>query len=197
MDAKLIPVIKKNLEEILAMNQAMIQDEAFIRVIEAVAIRTHQSLSQGGKLMLVGNGGSAAEAQHIAAEFVNHFSFDRPALAAIALTTDSSVMTSIGNDRNFDQVFSRQIYALGKPGDILFAYSTSGESKNILEAIQAANSMNIFTAGFSANNSKHFIDLCDTVIQIPSDKTPHVQEGHLMVGHIISGIVEHLFFSKQ
>jgi D-sedoheptulose 7-phosphate isomerase len=189
--------IRKNLDELKTMIELMNQDERFMSDIQDVAKKTHDELAKGGKLLLAGNGGSAAEAQHIAAEFVNHFSFDRPPLAAIALTTDTSVLTSIGNDRNFDQIFSRQLRALGRPGDVLFAYSTSGKSKNILEVIQAARSMKIYTVGFTGLGGEHLKKICDAVISIPSSRTPHIQEGHLIVGHIISEIVEQQFFSRK
>ena len=194
MESKTLSTIRTNFDELKIMLEIMNHDEQFMRDIENVANKTHEELAKGGKLLLAGNGGSAAEAQHIAAEFVNHFSFDRPPLAAIALTTDSSVLTSIGNDRNFDQIFARQLRALGRPGDVLFAYSTSGESTNILEVIYAAKDMKIYTVGFTGLGGKNFNDICDSVINIPSYKTPHIQEGHLMAGHIISEIVEQKSF---
>lgn len=150
-------------------------------------------LSEGGKLFLCGNGGSAADAQHLAAEFVNRFLIERAALPAIALTTDTSALTAIGNDRHFDQVFARQLEALGRKGDILIAISTSGNSPNILNVLTSARSLDIFTIGFSGNGGGVIKELCDIIFDVPSKSTPLIQEIHITVGHLLCHIVDMLW----
>ena len=154
-------------------------------------------LQNDNKLMFVGNGGSAADAQHMSAEFVSRFDFDRPGLSSIALTTDTSALTAIGNDYGFDMLFARQIEALGKKGDVLIAYSTSGSSKNILQGIEIAREKQITVIGLTGRRkqAKEMVTLCDIAIQIPSESTPRIQEGHLAVGHILCGCVEKILFS--
>lgn len=148
----------------------------------------------GGKLLLAGNGGSAADAQHIAGEFVSRFEFDRPGLPALALTTDTSIMTSIGNDYGYDSLFSRQIEALGQEGDIFVAYSTSGNSKNILAGLEAAQLKGISTVGLTGNRGGAMDKACDYLLRVPSKETPKIQEAHLLLGHIVCGLVENNIF---
>ena len=155
------------------------------------------SLSGGGKVIFAGNGGSAADAQHMAAEFVNYFSFPREPLSAIALTTDTSILTSISNDSNFEYVFSRQVKALGKSNDVLWLYTTSGNSKNILEAAKAGKEKGMFVASFVGENASLIQHVSDLVISVPSSQTPKIQEVHLALGHAISGLVEKAFFEKS
>ena len=162
-----------------------------------IAKAIFKAMSTGGKLLLAGNGGSAADAQHIAAEFVNYFSFPRKALPAIALTTDSSVLTSISNDTDFNLVFARQIEALGKPGDIVWLYTTSGTSKNIVQAAKTAKECGLTVVCFTGSNSENLSDLADFIISVPSSSTPKIQEVHLTVGHAVSGLVESMFFSAN
>jgi D-sedoheptulose 7-phosphate isomerase len=147
------------------------------------------------KLLVCGNGGSAADAQHIAGEFVNRFRFDRPGLPAIALTTDTSVLTSIGNDSSYDFIFSRQVETLASVGDVLVGISTSGTSRNILNALEAAKKKGIFTVGFTGEKGRQgMADLCDQCLIIPSMDTPRIQEAHLFIWHYICGRVEkHIF----
>ncbi len=146
------------------------------------------------KLMLAGNGGSAADAQHLAAEFVNKFNFDRPGLPALALTTDTSILTSVGNDSSFLQVFARQISALGNKGDVFIAISTSGKSPNLVEALKAAKLKEVITIGMTGASGGLMKDLCDICIRVPSDETPRVQEAQILLGHIICSIVEEELF---
>lgn len=174
----------------------MTKDSMLISTIESVAKLCIQSLNNKGKILLAGNGGSAADAQHIAGEFVSRFMFDRAGLAAIALTTDTSILTAVGNDYGYEKVFSRQIQALGNEGDIFIAYSTSGKSLNILSALKEAKTKGLICIGMTGNREQTFKDLCDFIIQIPSSETPHIQEGHLIVGHIICGLVEESIFGK-
>ena len=153
-------------------------------------------IREGKKLLFAGNGGSAADCQHMASEYVSRFLFERDGLPAIALTTDSSLLTAIGNDYGFKNLFSRQVKALGASGDLLFCYSTSGNSENILTAIKAAKKMNICVVGMTGLNHGKMDKMCDYLIQIPSAHTPHIQEGHLIVGHTICGAVEQQIFNK-
>jgi len=150
----------------------------------------------GNKVLLAGNGGSAADAQHIAGEFVSRFNFDRPGLAAFALTVDSSVMTAIGNDYGYEKLFERQIQATGRPGDIFWGYSTSGRSPNILRALEAARAAGMFSVGFTGNGpgAAEMRARADICIEIPSASTPKIQEGHLVCGHIVCGMVEERIF---
>jgi D-sedoheptulose 7-phosphate isomerase len=162
--------------------------------IEAVARAFVSALRSGRTLLFFGNGGSAADAQHLAAEFVNRFAFDRKPLAALALTTDSSVLTSIANDSNFARIFARQIEALGRPGDVAVGFSTSGRSANVLEGLRAARANRLVTVGFSGESDLAMRDLCDHIIRIPSRTTARVQEVHILVGHILCQIVDETLF---
>lgn len=157
-------------------------DEAVTRIVDA--------LGGGCKLMLCGNGGSAADSQHIAAEFTGRFIEDRKPLPAIALSTDTSALTCIGNDYTFVDIFSRQIMALGKPGDILMAISTSGNSKNVVEAVNTAKGMGIDCIGLLGKDGGILSELCDVSIVVPSDTTARIQEAHIFIGHTICGAVE-------
>jgi D-sedoheptulose 7-phosphate isomerase len=141
-----------------------------------------------------GNGGSAADAQHLAAEFVNRFRADRPALPSIALTTDTSVLTSIGNDTDFGAIFSRQIEALGRSGDVAVGLSTSGRSRNVLEGLRAARSRTMVTVGFTGGNGTQLRDLCDHLVEVPSRDTARIQEVHILVGHILCQLVDEALF---
>ena len=145
---------------------------------------------EGGKVMLCGNGGSAADSQHIAAEFVNKYQAPRPALAALALTTDTSNLTSIGNDSSFDDVFARQVEALGRKGDVLIGITTSGRSPNILKAFEAAKKAGVKTIGLLGRDGGPAASACDHAIVVPDQKTSRIQEVHITVGHILCGIVD-------
>ena len=148
-------------------------------------------------LFIFGNGGSAADAQHIAAEFINRFMFDRGALPAIALTTDTSVLTSVGNDSNFKYLFSRQIEALGRPYDIAMGISTSGNSSNVTEGLKTAKERGLTTVALIGNNSTYVKDYADVIVSVPSSCTPRIQEVHIMIGHIICDLVEQKLFKKD
>jgi len=165
--------------------------------IESLAAVLAEALRSERMLLFFGNGGSAADAQHLAAEFVNRFTVDRPALAALALTTDSSVLTSIANDSDFTRVFARQIEALGRPGDVAVGISTSGRSPNVLEGLRAARARRLVTVGFSGESDAAMRDLCDHVIRVPSRTTARVQEVHITVGHILCQIVDETLFPEK
>ena len=154
------------------------------------------ALKADNKILLAGNGGSAADAQHIAGEFVSRFNYDRPGLCAFALTVDSSVMTAIGNDYGYEKLFERQVQAVGKKGDIFWAYSTSGKSPNVLRAMQEARKQGLFVIGFTGERGWAQPEICDLSIEIPSTETPKIQEGHLVIGHIVCGLVEASIFPR-
>lgn len=156
-----------------------------------------QALKNGNKILFCGNGGSAADSQHLAAELVSRFYFDRPALPAIALTTDTSALTAIGNDYGYEKVFTRQVEALGRRGDILFGFSTSGKSKNVLLAFEKAKEMGIKTVGMLGDDGRDIGKVADYQINIPSLSTPKIQEGHICIGHIICGVIEEVMFGKK
>jgi len=171
-------------------------DAAFLASIEKIAEAVAGALASGGKVLLCGNGGSAADAQHIAAELVGRYEAERAALAAIALTTDTSALTAIGNDYGFDHVFERQVLALGKKGDVLIAISTSGKSANILKALEAAKKLGLVTIGFSGAKDGPMAKLCDLMLRASSDKTPIIQQIHITAAHVICGIVERRLAKK-
>lgn len=150
-------------------------------------------IASGHKILIFGNGGSAADAQHIAAEFVNRFKIERPPLAALSLTTDTSVITSIGNDYNFDEIFAKQIMALGRKYDIAWGISTSGNSKNVIKAINAAKKTGIFTIGMTGRGGK-LAECADLVFPVESDTTARIQETHICLGHILCDLVDRILF---
>lgn len=164
--------------------------------VDQAALMISVALANQGKLLLCGNGGSAADAQHVAGEFVNRFLIDRPPLPAIALTTDSSVLTAIGNDFSYQEVFSKQVQALGKPGDVLLAISTSGNSGNVLKAIEAARDKDMLVIGLTGGKGGAMRDLCDLLINVDHPSTPLVQEIHLAVEHMICMLCDHYLFEN-
>lgn len=196
MEVELINQIENQISETKMALELMASDIDLKKEILAASLACRTALQNGKKILLAGNGGSAADAQHIAAEFVNYFNFDRPGLPAIALTTDTSVITSISNDSDFDKVFARQLQAIGNAGDVFFAYSTSGTSKNIISALKVAKTKGLVTVGFTGLDTSIFSELCDFMLCTPSSSTPKIQEGHLVMGHILSGLVEQMMFAK-
>ena len=166
-----------------------------LEIDKAVQICTN-ALTVGSKILIAGNGGSAADSQHIAGELVSRFMFDRPGLPAIALTTDTSVLTAIGNDYGYENLFSRQIQSLGRPGDVYIAYSTSGSSPNIVKSLCVAKDLGIQSIGLTGNRSGKMLPFCDVKIEVPSSLTPRIQEAHLVIGHYICEQIEINIFSK-
>ena len=152
------------------------------------------SLSNGGKILLAGNGGSAANAQHVAGEFAGRLAFDRPSLPAIGLTTNSSLLTAVGNDYGFETLFARQVRALGNKGDVFIGYSVSGKSANVLREFEQAEAKDMVCVGLTGSPGGSMQQLCDFLIQVPAVETPKIQEGHLVLGHIICGLVESAMF---
>ncbi len=176
---------------------AMQEDSALWMTMEAVALACIASIQGGGKILLAGNGGSAADAQHIAGELVSRFAFDRPALSAIALTTDTSILTSIGNDYGYEKLFARQVQAHGHKGDVFIGYSTSGKSPNILYAFEEARTKGMVCVGLTGNRGGSMRELCHFLLEVPSADTPKIQEGHLVLGHILCGLVENAIFKAS
>ena len=169
-------------------------EREFVAAVLAIADRMTRSLKDGGKILFAGNGGSAADAQHIAAELVGRFTTDRAPLAAIALTTDTSILTAVGNDYGFDRVFERQVRALGRKGDVFVGISTSGRSPNILAALKAARELGIVTVGFTGQKGADMRPLCDLTLAVPSDETALIQQVHITAAHAICGLVERELF---
>jgi D-sedoheptulose 7-phosphate isomerase len=165
-------------------------------IVQATKI-IQKSIKSGGKVLLFGNGGSAADAQHIASEFVNRFSKDRKAYSAIALSTDTSILTSIGNDRSFSNIFSRQVEALGRKGDVAWGISTSGKSKNVVNALEVARSVGLKTILLTGSEVGNIGDSVDCLVKVPSKSTPRIQELHITVAHIICELVEGELSSKE
>lgn len=188
--------IDRQLELTQGLMASMLADDKLLSTVESVARACVKAFSSGNKVLLAGNGGSAADAQHIAGEFVSRFAFDRPGLPAIALTTDTSVLTAVGNDYGYGRLFSRQIESLAMPGDVFFAYSTSGESPNILEALAAAKARQVECVAMTGSRGGPMNDLCDYLLAVPSPDTPKIQEGHAVLGHIICGLVEQNVFGN-
>ena len=166
--------------------------EAIVRTAETIA----HGLRNGHKVLFFGNGGSAADAQHLAAELVGRFGPDRPALAGISLSTDTSILTAVGNDYGYEQVFSRQIAALGQAGDTAIAISTSGNSPSVLEAIDMARSKGLFTVGFTGETGGKMKDRVEVLFRVPSRQTPRIQETHLLLGHILCDLVDRQLFPE-
>ena len=176
--------------------QAAIGDDAFLATAGAIVDLLVEAIVAGRKVLFAGNGGSAGDAQHLAGEFLSRLNYDRAPLAAIALTTDSSVLTAIGNDYGYDRVFERQVLGLGVAGDVLIAISTSGRSPNILRAIDAARSKGLFVVGFTGRNGGEMAARCHLCLYAPADTTPLIQQLHITAGHIICGLVEERLFPK-
>ena len=175
---------------------AAIADPEFVVTIAAIVDRVTDALAAGHKLLLAGNGGSAADAQHLAGEFLSRFNYDRAPLAVIALTTDSSVMTAIGNDYGYEHLFERQVLGLGQKGDVLIALSTSGLSPNVLGALRVARRRGLAAIGFTGRSGGDMPALCDLCLRAPSDSTPLIQQLHITAGHIICGLVEARLFPR-
>jgi len=178
------------LAETLAAMQRFAADAALQQELAAMAAATVAALRAGGKLLICGNGGSAADAQHIAGEFISRLMYDRAPLAALALTTDSSALTATGNDYGFDRVFERQVRGLGRPGDVLLGISTSGRSANVLLALAAAREIGLSTLGFTGAEGGVMRGCCDRLLRAPATATPIVQQVHLVAAHLFCALVE-------
>ena len=188
--------IISEIEESIKVKSDIIKDPSLLIKIESLANEILKSIKNGGKIIFCGNGGSFADSQHLAAEFVSRLRFDRAPLPSIALGTNSSNITAIANDYGYEEVFSREIIAIGKETDILIPISTSGNSKNILKAIKSAKDKQIKVIGLSGKNGGEMKNLCDLII-VPSESTEKIQESHIMIGHIVCSIVEYEYFLKK
>ena len=184
-------------EKLLANFKTMAADPGLSDNIVGAVELCVESLRAGGKVMFAGNGGSAADAQHWAGELVSRFYYDRPGLAAIALTTDSSILTAIGNDYGYDYTFARQVEALGRTGDVLVAISTSGNSPNIIRAAEAARARGVAVVGFTGEGGGKLAPLSDICFRVPSTETPRIQEGHEFIGHLLCALVEAEMYPRE
>ena len=189
--------IKNIFSRSIKLKQKLLSDEAVLLAVQGIVdclVKTYQS---GGKVLFCGNGGSAADAQHLATELSGRYYLDRPALFAEALHVNTSFLTAVGNDFGFEHVFSRALEAMGKKGDVLFALSTSGNSPNIIKAIERADEMGVATVGLAGATGGKMDGRCRFLVKIPSEDTPRIQEGHMLVGHVICEMVERALFSKK
>jgi len=185
-------IIQQNLSDSITAKERVASSH--LEEIKELARWIATAIDSGGKLLIFGNGGSAADAQHMAAEFVNRFLIDRRPLPAIALTTDSSILTSIGNDFSFDQIFAKQVLALGHPGDVALGVSTSGNSPNVIKGIEAARERGMKTAVLTGKNGGSLRELADLAINVDHEKTPAIQEAHIWVEHLLCQLVDELLF---
>lgn len=188
--------VQAEFDKTLANFNAMAADPVLRAQIAQAVGSCVAALRGGSKILFAGNGGSAADAQHWAGELVSRFYYDRPGLPAIALTTDTSILTAIGNDYGYDYTFARQVEALGREGDVFVAISTSGNSPNIVRAAEAARSRGIQVIGFTGRGGGKLAPLSDLCFRIPSDETPRIQEGHEFVGHLLCGLIESEMFPR-
>jgi D-sedoheptulose 7-phosphate isomerase len=185
-------IIHKRFKESAEVKNRFLK-ENLPKLLDVIKLVSH-CFEAGNKLFFFGNGGSAADAQHLAAEFVNRYIMDRPPLPAIALTTDTSILTSISNDFSFNEVFAKQLKALGREGDIAVGISTSGTSPNILKAFEVAKEMGMKTIALTGNDGGSLIKIAELSLIVPSSSTPRIQEAHILIGHILCELVEHYLF---
>jgi len=194
--ADLASRVTRSIHASIAVKDSLVRNTEVVSIIARVSGLLIDAFRRGRKVILFGNGGSAADAQHIAAEFVGRFAFDRAALPALALSVNTSCITAVGNDYGFDLVFSRQIEALGHAGDVAIGISTSGNSPNVIEAVSVAKKMGLHTIALSGNSGGKLKDAVDHCICVPSNETPRIQECHILIGHIISELVEKAIFHE-
>lgn len=187
-------VIINQIQKSIEVKTALMNDSHIVVSIDRAAIVITEAYRKGKKTLLAGNGGSAADAQHIAGEFVSRFYFDRPGLPSLALTTDTSILTAVGNDYGYDRLFARQVQAQGNVGDVFIGISTSGNSRNIIETLQECKKQGIFTIGLTGEKIGEMDSFCDICIKVPSQETPRIQESHILIGHILCCIVEENIF---
>jgi D-sedoheptulose 7-phosphate isomerase len=184
-------LVKRQLAQSISTMTRVLRDESIHDAVTADAMKS------GHKLLVCGNGGSAADAQHLVGEFVARLTIDRPALRAIALTTDTSILTAVGNDYYFDHIFERQVEALGQTGDVLLAISTSGNSKNCIKALKCARTLGVHTVSYTGNKGGAMKEISDINVIIPSDTTMNIQESHLALEHILCMLVERFYFGEN
>lgn len=187
---KSIEIVKKQVKDSANVKKALLEDTGTLEKIALAGDRCIDAYKNGNKIMFAGNGGSAADAQHFAGELVSRFYFDRPGLPSIALTTDTSILTAIGNDYGFDRLFARQVEAQGIKGDVFVGISTSGNSSNIVEAMKTCRKMGIVTIGLTGDKPCRMDEFSDIIIKVPSTETPRIQECQTLIGHILCCIIE-------
>ena len=190
-------IIRNIIENSIDVKKGLLMDHLFISLLDEACSLCVNAYQNNRKILIAGNGGSAADAQHIAGELVSRLNFDRAALSAIALSTDTSILTAIGNDYGFDKVFSRQIEANGNENDVFIAISTSGDSPNILESLKVCKATNIKTIGLTGQKGGIMEKYCDVCLKVPSTITPRIQESHIMIGHILCDIIEKKLFKND
>jgi len=191
------PRIEEMIGQSIAAKQAVLADKQLLQLVNDIAQHCIEVFRADGKVLFCGNGGSAADAQHLATELSGRFYFDRPPLFSEALNANTAFITAVGNDYGFDHIFARMAKAAGRKGDVLFALSTSGNSPNVLNAITAAREIGMKTVGMTGSNGGKMIDQCDWLIRIPSADTPRIQECHMMIGHLICELVEEGIFGEK
>lgn len=190
-------IITEHIRKSISVKESILSNPAIIASIKDAATATVDAYKRGKKTLIAGNGGSAADAQHIAGEFVSRFYFDRPGIPSIALSTDTSIITAIGNDYGFERLFERQVYAQGAEGDIFIGLTTSGNSENIVRALHACKEKGIKSIVLTGKSGGKASELCDICIKVPSEETPRIQESHILIAHIICCIVEEELFGNQ
>jgi D-sedoheptulose 7-phosphate isomerase len=197
MDSAALDLVRQHFDESRRVLDDAGNSTQFATVIVSISEAITSALKNCGKLLIAGNGGSAADAQHIAGEFLSRFNYDRAPLPAVALTTDSSVLTAVGNDYGYEHVFERQIRGLARPNDVFIAISTSGRSPNVVRALAAARGMGVATIGFTGRLRAAMVEHCDLVLHAPSDSTPQIQQIHITAAHAICGLVERALFPRN
>jgi len=185
---------KKYIQSSIDVKLKILNNPFLVDTLEKICLTCLETYKLSGKVILAGNGGSAADAQHIAAEFVSRFNFDRPGLSALSLSSDPSIVTAIGNDYGYENLFSRQIEANSKPGDVFIGITTSGKSKNIINATKKCKALSVKSIILTGEFNSELIDVSDIVFSVPSDSTPLIQEAHIMLGHMICAYVENSLF---
>ncbi|WP_071627150.1 D-sedoheptulose 7-phosphate isomerase [Poseidonibacter lekithochrous] len=188
--------ISSQIKKSIMVKEQLLNNSELMDLILKVSLEAVAVYNNGNKTLIAGNGGSAADAQHIAGEFVSKFYFDRPGIPSLALTTDTSIITAIGNDYGYKKLFARQIQANGVSGDMFIGISTSGNSENLIEALIECKEKGIISVGLTGESGGKMAELCDYCIKVPSVETPRVQETHILIGHIICAIVEESIFGK-
>ena len=191
-----LSTIKKNIEDAITLKERLLVDVGLHRSISQVVDLLVDCFRGGGKVLFCGNGGSAADAQHLAAELSGRYYYDRPPLFAEALHVNTSNLTAVANDYSFEEVYARLVEAMGKPGDVLIGLSTSGNSPNVVNAIKRGRDLNMLTVGFTGRGGGQMASVCNTLIEIPSSDTPRIQEGHILIGHTICQLVEATLFPR-
>lgn len=182
--------MKEYIQKSIAAKQTILEDEKMLQAIDSVCKIVEKAIREGKKVLLAGNGGSASDCNHLSTEFVSKFRIERNPHNSVSLTANNSLITAIANDYSFDNIFSRQVEALGEKGDVFFAFSTSGESKNIVKALDTAKTCGLVSVGFTGQKHCTMDGLCDVILKVPSDETSIIQESHIMLGHLICKIVE-------